>query len=319
LLPDVVHTNFPKKIMRLIFRKLPRDTQLCCRMVCKGWKLNVERLPSIKMMLMLNLNHFERMIERKKLKNYQIEKQHPSLRENMRRLTVDWFIEVQEDLGMSERALFLGWDYLDRFLSLCNDVSRRSLQLFSICCLWLASKFEDSQYQSLATIANVCDNAYEIEEIKCAEKHVLNVLNWELYCPTIYTLACEYDECLKENLEETTRKRETSSMVNLICSICIYYSKYIFESFSLKEISSSLVFLSSFLLKELKEWPKCFVEKFGITFDQRIKDCIERVFVLYKEFMLISSQSEEKSSMYLKFRKEEHYFVSLHQFQSIQL
>lgn len=305
----------------MILKKLPTNSQLLCRLVCKQWKMNVEKLTSIKLILLLNFNHFESMIDRKKLKNFEIERQHPNLKENMRRITVDWFVEVQEDHQMSEAALFLGWEYLDRFLSKCKDVSHKSLQLFSICCLWLASKFEDTQHQALSEIENVCDNTFTKQEILWAEKQVLNVLNWELYCPTIYTLSVEYHQYLKESLPEYSRKKVVGSFINFLCSICVYYSKYVFEYFSSKEISASLVFLSSYLLKEIKEWPDCFVEKLGLSINQKMRECIKRIFELYKEFHLICSKEEKtsKPAIFSKFSSDKYEYASLYRFSSIEI
>lgn len=65
---------------------------------------------------------------------------HPSLQPRMRAILLDWIIEVCEVYKLHRETYYLTVDYLDRYLTAKQNISKNQLQLIGITCLFIASK-----------------------------------------------------------------------------------------------------------------------------------------------------------------------------------
>eukprot|EP01091_Cochliopodium_minus_P019884 TRINITY_DN8505_c0_g1_i1.p1 TRINITY_DN8505_c0_g1~~TRINITY_DN8505_c0_g1_i1.p1 ORF type:complete len:388 (-),score=106.88 TRINITY_DN8505_c0_g1_i1:32-1195(-) len=333
----------PKRIIKKILRYADSKTRKSCKLVCRSWKRYLSEITSVKTFLgEFERGILERMIDSKNdLKNFELEKNHPQLKDKMRRITFEWFVEVQNEFQMSERALFISWDCFDRFLSLSRGISKDCLQLFGICSVWISSKFEDTHHKGIGEIKEICDNTYSEEEIIKAEKTFLNVLNWEIYSPNIFILCCEYleslDEWKKECIESLNNNQQqikswenvflskVPHMINYLCSICFFYSREIFPLYSSKYISSSIVYLSLYMFGLIKRSSSSssFLSFLQLSFEkQKFFDCIEKVLFLYKVFVSRAISCREKqrdSSIFTKFSHTKYSLVSLYDFSLLTL
>lgn len=77
---------------------------------------------------------------------------------------INWLLEIQEKLNLSERTLFLSVNILDWVLQ-TQQVQRNKLQLLGITAFFMASKFEDLVPPQISQIIFFCDNIYTKEEI----------------------------------------------------------------------------------------------------------------------------------------------------------
>jgi len=105
---------------------------------------------------------------------------HSNLQPRMRAILVDWLIEVSEVYKLHRETLYLGVDFLDRYLSSTQDMPRNRLQLVGITCLFVAAKIEEIYPPKLKEFAFVTDGACSGEEITNMELVVLKGLNWGL-------------------------------------------------------------------------------------------------------------------------------------------
>lgn len=103
---------------------------------------------------------------------------------NMRRILVDWLVDVHEQYALSNGTLHLAVNILDRFLA-SNEVSRSRLQLVGVAAAWLASKYEEIYPPSLADFVYIADGTYTAEEVEHMEALVLNSLEWRITVPTM--------------------------------------------------------------------------------------------------------------------------------------
>lgn len=65
---------------------------------------------------------------------------HPGLQPRMRAILLDWLIEVCEVYKLHRETYYLTIDYLDRYITKKNNISKSQLQLIGITCLFIASK-----------------------------------------------------------------------------------------------------------------------------------------------------------------------------------
>lgn len=65
-------------------------------------------------------------------------KKQPDITDDMRRILVDWLVEVAEEYKLHTETLYLAVNYIDRFLSYMSVV-RGKLQLVGTAAMYIAS------------------------------------------------------------------------------------------------------------------------------------------------------------------------------------
>merc|ERR1711915_1074502 len=101
-----------------------------------------------------------------------------SLKPHMRKIVIDWMLEVCEDQQCQLEIFFLSVDYLDAFLSIVS-ISKQQFQLVATSCLLLASKVWGSPI-SAALLAEYTDNCFMVQEIVSWELLILTRLDWNI-------------------------------------------------------------------------------------------------------------------------------------------
>ena len=128
----------------------------------------------------------------------------------MRALIVDWLMEVSNDYDLATHTLFLGVNYMDRFLSV-KCVDRKDLQTAAITCLWIAScapffiffpelfladttfrKYEEQLPPTLVDFVHTGIGTYTSSTLVKFEGLVLHHLGFALAVPTIFHFLIEY-------------------------------------------------------------------------------------------------------------------------------
>ncbi|ORY00640.1 B-type cyclin [Basidiobolus meristosporus CBS 931.73] len=101
---------------------------------------------------------------------------------HMRGILLDWLVQVHERFGMLQETLFLSVNYIDRFLSL-KEVSIEKLQLVGTTALFIAAKYEEIAAPTLNEMIYMVAGTYTCDELKKAERFMINLLNYELGFP----------------------------------------------------------------------------------------------------------------------------------------
>lgn len=109
---------------------------------------------------------------------------HVETTEKMRTILLDWMAEVHIDFKTWSSSMFLAISILDRYLEANPDISRLKLQLAGIGAMFIASKFEQTNFQSVSTYVEVSDCCYSPEEVTDMELSILKDLNWNVRAPT---------------------------------------------------------------------------------------------------------------------------------------
>ncbi|KAJ1973840.1 B-type cyclin [Dimargaris verticillata] len=101
---------------------------------------------------------------------------------SMRRILVDWLVQVHQRFRLLPETLYLCVNYVDRFLSR-KVVSLEKLQLVGATALLLAAKFEEIQVPSVSDFVYMVDHAYSVDEILKAERYMVAMLDFSLGFP----------------------------------------------------------------------------------------------------------------------------------------
>jgi cyclin A len=110
---------------------------------------------------------------------------------HMRKILVDWLVEVAQEYRLTSDTLHLTVDLLNRFLSL-EPVQREELQLAGIACMWIAAKFEEIYAPTARNFCYITDNTYDQTQLVEMEARVLERLEFRLALPTAKTFQRRY-------------------------------------------------------------------------------------------------------------------------------
>ncbi|KAL8143895.1 hypothetical protein V2J09_016927 [Rumex salicifolius] len=84
--------------------------------------------------------------------------------QSMRRILIDWLVEVTEEYKLVPDTLYLTVNLIDRFLS-CNYIEKQRLQLLGVTCMLIASKYEEISAPRVEEFCFITDNTYTKEEL----------------------------------------------------------------------------------------------------------------------------------------------------------
>nr|QYW07133.1 cyclin D7-1 [Dimocarpus longan] len=102
---------------------------------------------------------------------------------------IQWFIKSRSRLNLSFVTVFNAVNYLDRFISMnhCQGWRYLMVELLSVACLAVASKFTETSAPSLLKIQEDLDYCFQPNTIKRMELTLLQALGWRLDCITTYS------------------------------------------------------------------------------------------------------------------------------------
>ncbi|KAK6247801.1 hypothetical protein QUC31_019366 [Theobroma cacao] len=109
----------------------------------------------------------------------------------MRKILVDWLIQVHNSFQLMPESLYLTINILDRYLSK-KVVSRYELQLVGLGAMLIACKYEELWPPRVKDLVCISDNAYVEEQVLAMEKAILGTLEWYLTVPTAYVFLVRY-------------------------------------------------------------------------------------------------------------------------------
>ncbi|KAM5560184.1 putative cyclin-D7-1 [Rosa sericea] len=104
--------------------------------------------------------------------------------------SIQWFIKSRSRLNLSLGTVFYAANYLDRFISMnhCNPWKYWMVELLSIACLSIASKFNDTCSPTLLEIQREdLDYSFDSITIQRMEIMVLEALGWRIASTTAYS------------------------------------------------------------------------------------------------------------------------------------
>jgi len=114
------------------------------------------------------------------------------INQQYRAIVIDWLIEVSREYSLCLDTLFLAVNYFDRLLQTVY-VKKELLQLLSITCLFIASKYEEVVPLTLDQLVNV--EVYTKKNILDMERIVLHHLQFKLTVSTLRNFLSRYLHC----------------------------------------------------------------------------------------------------------------------------
>ncbi|GET89250.1 cyc2-like cyclin, putative [Leishmania tarentolae] len=115
--------------------------------------------------------------------------------DRMRKILIDWLIDVITEFKLHPETFFLAVDIIDRFL-LFYSIPRSKLQLVGVTAVLVAAKHEEIWPPTVNDCVAVTANTYTSGEVIDMEFDVVTTLRFKFTVPTTYPIACRLlDSC----------------------------------------------------------------------------------------------------------------------------
>jgi cyclin E len=102
----------------------------------------------------------------------------------MRAILIDWMMEVCNEFTLKRETFYYSLNYVDRFLSVHENIRKEELQLIGVTAMFMAAKMEEVYSPRVADFAKSTDNGYDVTQIVAMEKTMLRELGWYTTPPT---------------------------------------------------------------------------------------------------------------------------------------
>jgi len=120
---------------------------------------------------------------------------------NMRMILVDWLIQVQHYLKITQESLYLTVSILDTILSR-REVDADKLQLLGITAMLLATKLEEYYPAEVGKLLHLTENSYTREEVVNMERVLIQILNFKVYIPSPQVFLLRYARAALRSMDD---------------------------------------------------------------------------------------------------------------------
>ncbi|OMJ94215.1 hypothetical protein SteCoe_2703 [Stentor coeruleus] len=180
---------------------------------------------------------------------------HPSLRARM----AEWMIEIITSFGLKHRTYFLAVNIMDIFLKITQkEFTSKSMHLIGVCCMMIASKFNDSRHITIDSAHRyISCRALREEELVSMENDIIKTVTDQLGMVTCYDVTISL--CEKYKVGAKVRRTATT----ILYLIQMYYDSLRF-SVNAQAYGAFLISLytldQSNIIEEVRRERDCSVE-----------------------------------------------------------
>ena len=209
------------------------------------------------------------------------------LNSKMRRILVDWLVDIHARFKMVPETLYLAVNYIDRYLQVTHDVRRSKLQLVGITAMFIASKYEEIYPPSVDQYVKITDRAYTKKEILAMEFNMCGALQFQLTVPTAHSFLCRTLKAANVN---------TLEMVQL----CSYITERSLQEYQMLQFRPSVVAAAAVSIARQSSnrypWSPTLVRYIGYD-ECDIADCIAEM----RTYLSAPPDSADQTTVYKKY------------------
>lgn len=190
---------------------------------------------------------------------------------SMRRVLVDWMIEVAEEYKLVPETLFLSVSYTDVCLQKLN-IRRSELQLLGVTCVLIAAKYEEIYAPRIDELSYITDHSYTTSEIIEMERTVLKCLGFSVSKPTANTFLSFY-------LSSIPASERCAHMASFLAELSLMEPD--FMHFTPAVVAAAVIFVAEVYLSD--DFPQVF--QFLDSLDHiQFGRCLDRVHKTFKTY-----------------------------------
>jgi len=107
-----------------------------------------------------------------------------TMNRGQREHVVQFITEVCEDYGFAGQTAWTAVNYFDRYLAAATETPKRKVELISLSCLLVSSKFLECRSPSLEDLCTLSQNRLTKEDFMRSELMILTKVDWQLAVPS---------------------------------------------------------------------------------------------------------------------------------------
>lgn len=169
--------------------------------------------------------------------------------EEMRKLAVEWVVEISHRSSLKRETVFMGVALLDQMLAKWKEVTVQNLQLVATCALFIACKYEEIHPENMGKFLEYSLNSYSKQDLLLMEERLLAVVQFRLTFPTRYT----FYGLLRESYahEPHRNNKKLHALVGFLLEVSLLA---LWEDVSENDIAEAALFLAGKILKLGSGW-----------------------------------------------------------------
>ncbi|XP_061360059.1 G2/mitotic-specific cyclin S13-7-like [Gastrolobium bilobum] len=211
-----------------------------------------------------DIYNFYKEVENESRHHHYMNTQHqPEIKKRMRKVLVDWLMDVHSKFDLSLETLYLTINIIDRFLAV-KPVPKRVLQLVGVSAMLIASKYEEIWAPQVNEFVFLSDRAYTHEQILGMEKIKLGTLEWNLTVPTPFVFLVRF---IKASIPDMMLE----NMAHFLCELGMMHYVTLVK-YCPSMVAASAVFAARCTLNKSPVWNETLKLHTGYSQEQ-LRDC----------------------------------------------
>jgi cyclin B len=203
----------------------------------------------------------------------------------MRKILVDWLIDVHMKFKLLPETLFLTVNMIDRYCER-NQVKRKNYQLLGVTSMLIASKYEEIYPPFVKDFIYITDKAYTKEQIIEMETSILLSLNFDLTFPTTLRFLERYSHI-------TDCDFKLISLARYMLELCLV--EISMNKWNPSLLVCSAIFVSKKILERRNPWTRFMFQQTGHQ-EKDVRRCA-------KELCFIINNAHTKRHYQAAFKK----------------
>ncbi|CEO96242.1 hypothetical protein PBRA_004913 [Plasmodiophora brassicae] len=209
------------------------------------------------------------------------------VRPEMRRILVDWLVEVHNMFKLKQETLFLAVNILDRYLSI-RQIKRTRLQLIGSTALFVACKYEEMYAPEVEDFVYVSDRAFTRDDVLLCESEFCMALGFWFSIPTPFHFAQRF-------VQVASFDERNALFASYLMELTLL--EYSFVQYPPSVIAASAVYLTTYF--DGQPWADHLVQHTRYVY-QDMRTCVKEMYALLAAGKLSNSVQKKYSSKSMK-------------------
>jgi hypothetical protein len=232
---------------------------------------------------------------------------------DMRRILIEWLIEVHAEYDLKPETLYLTVNLIDRYLSK-RIVPKSDFQLLGVTALWVAAKYEEAhgKIPSLNQMKYICCKYYDEPEFVQMEMRLLEEMNFSIGHPTpeaflkLQLLLSNYDRTTRPAIKALARYIMETTLIDynfirftpsVISQSSIILAVNILNQKSWSYINDDLCDCVRSLIEKIIDPPKSIYKKYSLPKFMRTSVIAKQLIISNPKFKNLATQNFDSNSL----------------------
>lgn len=190
----------------------------------------------------------------------------------MRRILIDWMVEVHIRFKLLPETLFITVNLMDRFAQ-GNHIPKKEFQLVGVTCMLIAGKYEEIYPPLIENYVDITDRAYTKQDIIEKERDVLQFMQFDMTFATIFRF-----------LQRYSRLGQCTQMVFSLAQYCVELSliEVTMNKYPADLLACSAIYVGKKMMQQRQPAWSTLMSQYTGHCEANLKPCVRDICLLLK-------------------------------------